>query len=374
MKATKRTIADMKDDRFALHVLRAKQADTNKPTGLWIGHSRFQCPSFVLEYAGRPPARLTLDLYDRAQGHSYSSADEFTLSFKVRLATVQEKTGMTAEQVKRSAMVLERDGRIYRKQVKSGKTGKFLSNLVTPLNPRTGRAWSTSPGKPGLLSENHFSEYITVPQDTIPAVKRISRHGLAVLLAALEAISKADTGTESTEITRQELRKSSCLGRDAFRKGLKECLSQGFLSFKSKVLTVHDPQTRKPTERWKNRRAESYHQSKKFDFDLNDRTADDYRTLLGAVFNQNYTDMPDRRWHPVLFDGGCPLCGEVRRRGDFAVCINPNVAGFHCYLCGRKGKLVELAAQVLGFSTPDAIEYFRLLLNPPVQEEVAVAV
>jgi hypothetical protein len=381
--ANRKQVVVPKDRPFVIEVLQAQEEYSGKPVGLWIGHSRFQCPSFVLDYAGGSPARVVLSLYDRAQGHSYSSKHIGTLTFKVRAETLAERTGLTVAQVYRSQVILERDNRLYRRQPLSKASRTFLGNEVTLLLPQRTKQGqlvnnpiSTAPKKPGLLSENGMRDYIVIPQDTLPAIKQVSRHGLAVLLAAMEAITKAGTGTESARITKPELRHISGLGLVAFRKGFRECLSQKLLAFSDNVLTVHDPHKRRPTQRWRNRRAELFHQRKKFAFDLNERTADDYRSLLTKVLNTDCSDIPEDDWHRIW---PCPLClneqnGKITKRPTFAVHIEPSVAGFHCYLCGAKGKLIQLAAQVLGISTSDAIEYFRLLLNPPVQEPEEVAV
>jgi hypothetical protein len=190
-------------------------------------------------------------------------------------------------------------------------------------------------------------------------------------------VSKANTGTESTMTTREEFRRVSGLGKDAFRAGLKECIKLGLLSFiADRLLTIFDPSTRRPTQRWRNKRATFHQRTKKFAFDLNDRTAADYRTLLTKILKLDCSDIEDDDWHRIW---PCPLClneqnSKITKRPTFAVHIDPSVAGWHCYLCGRKGKLVELAAQVLNITTSQAVEYFRLLLNPPVPDEVAVAV
>jgi hypothetical protein len=366
-----------KADPHALFCLLAQQEHDGKPSGRWLGHSRFQCPSFVLNFAGGSAARLTIALYQRAQGVSYKAKGKYPLSFKVRSRTIEENTGMSKQQVQYSGLVLERKGHISRKRVRSDNTGEFRGNHITLLNPRTGSHWDTAPGKPGLLSENNYDDFMTIPKDALASFRQITRHGLGVLLAAYEAISKAHGGTESALVGKQELQKVSGLGKDAFRAGVAECVRLRLFSFKGGILTVHDPSTRRPTQRWRNKRATFHQRTKKYAFDLNDRTADDYRTLLTKVLKMDCSDIEeDGDWHRIW---PCPLClneqnSKITKRPTFAVHIDPSVAGWHCYLCGRKGKLVELAAQVLNITTSQAVEYFRLLLNPPVPDEVAVAV
>jgi hypothetical protein len=235
----------------------------------------------VLEYAGALPARFTLYLYARAQGVSYGACSDGDLAFSIRVETIAENTGMTHKQVYHCGEQLSKERRLWRRQARAGKTGKFVGNVVVPLVMKPGRHLKTreredqkikdapafpqplqmAPGKPGLLSENGYHDYLTIPRH-LP-VKQISRSGLGVLLAALEAISKGKTGTESVKITQEDLRKLSRLGVKAFRSGLKECLSKGLLSYKHKVLTVHDPETRKPTRRWRNRRAPAFYERMK---------------------------------------------------------------------------------------------------------------
>jgi hypothetical protein len=76
---------------------------------------------------------------------------------------------------------------------------------------------------------------------------------------------------------------------------------------------VHEIATGRPL-------AEAFHQRKKFAFDLNERTADDWRTLLGAVFGRSYHDMPDRKWHGVF------ACATAHRRSNLATPSNWKIA------------------------------------------------
>src|SRR6267154_281854 len=157
-------------DPHSLFCLSAQQEYEGKPKGLWIGHSRFQCPSFVLNFAGGSAARLLVALYQRAQGESYRSRTVYSLSFKALSNTLEGITGMSKRQVQRSGLALERKKMLSRKRTQSGSTGQFRANHVTLLNPN-GRPWDTAPGKPGLLSENNFHDFMTIPKDAIDSFR-----------------------------------------------------------------------------------------------------------------------------------------------------------------------------------------------------------
>ena len=342
---------------------RSRLVSDGKPSGIFSGFSTFQCPVTLLQYAGNPAVHLALLLYVQGAGTSYRSSETGAdVSFLATIKRKAEVSGLSPRAVRSGFHRLEKDGYISLRMNRKTDAGRFRARRVFLLNPETGERLSTDPGSYGLLSSNASDEYfsfITVPRASLEAI-HIMKHASekAVYLAALCLVSKACD--EVVFVERLLWRQLSHLGKNAFDRGVRYCISRKFLSYRKHVLTVNDPQTGKPTERWKNAGVRIEHENTHWKFDLNTVTPEEWQTVVEKLLHESFAGDGWRHGKDIA----CPFCGE---RDVFAV--NFSLSGFTCHGCREKGKLGQLVQRVRGTNMGAA----KVFIQETIKERIGIA-
>ncbi len=346
---------------------RSRLASGGKPSGIWTGFSTFQSPVTLLQYAGNPAMHLALLLYVQGAGVSYRSSETGAdVSFLATIKRKAEVSGLSPRAVRSGFKRLEKDGSISLRM--SGKTdaGRFRARRVFLLNPQTGERLSTDPGHYGLLSSNASDEhfhFVTVPRVALEAIHTMKHASeKAVYLAALCLVSKARD--ESVFVERSLWRQLSYLGENAFNRGVRYCIGRKLLSYRKHILTVNDPQTSKPTERWKNKGVRIDHENTHWKFDLNTVTPEEWHGVVQKAMQQTISFFDG--WRTVK-ELGCPYCGE---QGKFSLSFSDS--GFRCHACQQgHGKLGQLVQHVRGTNMDAAKVFIQETIEQNRQEIAA---
>jgi hypothetical protein len=357
--AYRQSLLTWDDTNAKVFAYRSRLESEGKIHGLWNNFSSFQCPVELVEFAGSPAMHLALLLYQQAAVVSYRAREENrNVRFKVTIKNRATASGLSPRSVRSAFKVLERDGLIVRKRRQKGTDGRFLDTYVDMLDPQTGYALQTFPKVYGLLSSNATNDYfhfITVPKAALTAIKCMT-HACekSVYIAALCLASKA--GDECVAVDRALWQQVSHVKRAAFSRGLKYCVNRGLVSYRSGVLTVNDPLTGLPTERWKHPREFIHHENPQWEYDLDKVTPDEWRIVIPKAFN-GLAPLTDG-WH-TLKEVGCPFCGE---RGKFNISYSDT--RFRCHACieGR-GRLGKLLKRVLGTDMNSAKTFIQETLS-----------
>ena len=243
---------------------------------------------------------------------------------------------------------------IERKPGRRNDAGKFGAGRVHLINPQTGKRLSTDPGRYGLLSSNVTDDYfsfITVPRPSLEEIHTMKHASeKAVYLAALCLVSKAMD--ECVFVDRSLWQELAHLGKNAFNRGVRYCIGRKLLSYRKHVLTLHDPQTGKPTERWKNKGVRVEHENAHWKYDLDKFSSEEWRIVLEKLLHESITSFDGWR---TLQKIRCPFCGE---RGSFSMSMSTS-SGFRCHGSGCRvhGKLGQLVQRVRG-TNMDAAKVF----------------
>lgn len=310
-----------------------------------------QVPISLLRYAGSPPAHLALHLYAQGAGVSYR-ADETgaDVCFRVRVKTKRKATNLT---LRSTFSRLETDGYIQRKRERIA-SGRHRASRIYLLDPLTGDRLKTHPNSYGLLSENAQDEcfsFITLPRDCLKAIDEMEcASEKALFLAALCLVSKARD--ECVEVARALWRALAHVSKNSFTSALRSLTNKKLLSYRRGVLTLHDPLTGKPVERWRYPRKLVNHENAQWAFDLNKVTAEEWHAVLERALRVPIPFFDG--WHTVK-ELGCPFCGEC---GKFSLSFES--AGFKCHAaCKEHGKLGQLVKHVLGVEWDAVKEYIK---------------
>lgn len=349
-------------------IRRSRLAADDRPTGIWTGHSTFQIPLRLLEYAGQSPVHLALLLYSQGAGVSYRSPDWGNdVSFPSRIASRAKVSGLSARVVRSAFKRLETDGYISMRSNGNTDAGRYRARKIFLLDPQTGERLTTNPGIYGLFSSNATDEhfhFITVPRTSLEAVNAMEHASAkSAYLVALCFVSKAMD--ECVAVNRSLWQRLSHLGRNAFGRGLRYCIRKGLLSYRRGVLTVNDPATGKPTERWKHPRVRIEHENPVWKFDLNTVKPEKWRIVVEELLHASFPETDG--WTHSTKDVGCPFCGEF---GKFNVNFSESRYKCHASGCRESGRLGQLVQRVHR-TTMDAAKTF---IQEKIREEERVAV
>jgi len=280
---------------------------------LWDGHDHvFRVPGFVLSYCGTTPAHTALMLASQAQGHSYHTASEHNVVVKAAIRAKAVRSNLSYKAVQSSFLRLEKDGLICRTKRRTPK-GRHAATSISFTD-----------------KFRHKDDFILIPLESLNAIDGMENAAeKAVYVAALYLATKGLA--ETVYVKKQEWRKLSGLGKNAFNRGVKYCATKRLLTFASDVLTVNDASTGKPTVQWQRPKVWSGEPSPTWEVDFDTVTSDQWEQLLYAEFG---TDAPHR----------CPQCGNHKR---FSVGISKKVFG--CFNCGTRGTLAEFMRLHHGF-------------------------
>lgn len=235
------------------------------------------------------------------------------------------------------------------------------------LNPETGEVLQTDPGQYGLLSSNSSDErfsFITIPKSSLDAINRMELAcEKSVYIAALALVSKARN--EVVAVDRQLWQQLAHLGRNAFGRGFKRCKNKKLFSYKRGILTLHDPLTGAPSERWRSPQVWIDHDNPKWKYDLNKITPEQWHAVVEKLLHQTFPDVDG--WTPTEKEVHCPFCKQY---GEFSV--NFNVSGYRCHGCGEKGRLGQLVKQVRGTNMDAAKQFIQETIENMNEKEILV--
>lgn len=226
------------------------------------------------------------------------------------------------------------------------------------------------PGEYGLLSSNsndpHFS-FITIPRaslDKIDFMKHAAEK--SVYIAALALASKAMH--EVIHVDRSLWQELSHLGRNAFSEGVKCCKTKKLFSYSKKILTLFDPLTGKPTERWRSPREWIDHENPTWKFDLRKITPEQWHVIAEKLFHQTFPDVDG--WTPTTKELRCPFC---KQHDTFAV--NFHLSRYKCHnddCLGQKGMLGQLVKQVRGTNMDAAKKFISETIEEKERQEILI--
>jgi hypothetical protein len=303
---------------------------------LWIGHSRYQLSNRVLNYKGKAEAMVLVYLYERAEGFSFYSHDPVVIKIEVKEETIATRTGLNRSNVSRSLIPLEADGAIKVSRERDPLTHQIVTSVYLLLHSQTGNPLLSSPGIWGVCHQNFDRPYIVAPKETREKLKVMTPSGRQVYLTALSLASK--NVQMSFRIGREEWKAEARLGRNAFDRGVKECVAKKLLTYSRYTLTLHDPKTGEPSKREKHEFIR--HEDAKYKFDYRNVTAAQFQRVIQRLLNREFT-VNASGWTHTRPDNVCPFCKEGR-----SFSVNFTEQKYKCHHCERYGKLGHLVQQV----------------------------
>jgi CHC2 zinc finger len=323
-----------------------KEDQAGRPPWLWAGHSTFEFPEFVAEYAGQPEVHVLLHLYRRARGKSYKSMTATDLTLPVRVDKLALKTGLSTRSVERAFARLESDHRISR--VRPTSRGRFLASRITLLDG-TGQPLQTSPRQFRVCRENDLTPFVTMPRVSLEAINTMTLASEKAVYIAAHVLASREK-RESVHVDKVEWLILSGLAENAFNRGVKQCKAKKILSYGSGVLTILDPLTGKANARWKNRKERIEHDNPHWAFDLNDITAEEWHFVVESLLSRKLETGPDG-WtlHTV-----CPFCTYKEKFH-----VNFSKSAYKCHECDASGRLGQLVMRVRNVNMDAAKEYIK---------------
>jgi hypothetical protein len=253
-----------------------EETRTKSQKTFWAG-SRHQLPMRILGYKGHSEALVLSYLYHEACRVSFYSPKTVEIEVKVRGKILAKHTGLSVRAVEHTifALAVDRAIRVINKRTNDLVTGKIRTRVFVPLHSQTAEPLFTTPGDYGVCEKNFDRPYITVTKQTPKILVRMNACGRQVYLSALAMASKRVN--TSFGISRENWKTESLLGRNAFDRGVKECIANGLLTYRRYVLTLNA--TSRPKERIE-------HENPKWKFDLNSVTAEQWEKICEALLHR----------------------------------------------------------------------------------------
>ena len=328
--------------------------------GLWVGHSVFQLPVTVHRYKGAPEALVLCYLYELASGISFYSEKPVVIELKVSQEKIAEKTGLSLRAVPGSIQELEADHCIKVERFRDEETGQVKLNVYLLLHSTTQEPLVCSPKVWGICHQNADRPYITAPKELLKVLMLMHPSGRAVYLAALHLASVRQS--MSFSVTRETWKSETLLARNAFNRGVQECVKRGLVKFKRQKLTVNDPATGKPSMKVRGERVR--HADALWQFNLDAITGDQWQRVAERLLKRQLT-VNASGWTHTTADGLCPFCKEPR-------CFTMNFARsqWKCHHCNEHGRMFQLVQRVLRETQAQRVrEYITETLAPEQQAE-----
>ena len=332
---------------FAKYAARVEaENQSGKPTGIWVGYSKFEIPEYVIQYEGQGVAHVLCLLFHRASGKSYHSTSEHDLALTVREDSLALKSGLSTRSIERALAQLESDRRIRRVRRKH-PSGRFLASRITLLDD-SAQALQTSPQRYGLCRANDLRPFITMPRACLDVLSGMTPSQKATYISALALASREKR--ESVFVDKPEWFICSRLGENAFGAAVAHCKRRKLLTYSNGVLTLNDPQTGRRTERWKHGAEWVEHIDPEWDFDLNEVTAEQWHYTLESLLSRKFEINPDG-W---TLRSECPFCFYKERFH-----ANFTKAAYRCHSCDAKGRLGQLVARIKNVNMTAAKEFIK---------------
>ena len=318
--------------------LMQEENERKQVEALWNGHSRFQCPAYVIGYGGEAEALVLLYFYQRATYINSNTEKESVLEIRVKEEAIANRCDLGPWSVSRAICKLEADCRIRVSRTRHPITGEKQISIYLLLHSTTKLPLTTSPGEYGFCHANFERPYITLPAESFEVMPSLSRPARAVYLTALAIGSTAVR--MSFGVTRSDWKKESLLGRNPFNRGVSECLRKKLLTFKRGVLTLTDPETGRLSARTGHVRVE--HENPDYKFPLKDVTAETWRATLDRLVKTPFVMDDLTGWSRAIRGIFCPFCGKER-----TFRVNFRTGSFGCFGCKRGGGLATLLQKLM---------------------------
>lgn len=273
---------------------------------------------------------------------------EIVIELRIKEEKIAERTGLTRPAVSHAIKVLETAGSIRVERSRSKITGEKKISIYLLLHPTTREPLRSMPQEFGICHMNGFERpYVTVPKETREVLTQLRPAACAVYLTALAVASKFMTTSFTT--TREYLKTESLLGKNGFNRGFAECRSKGLFAYRRNVLTLHDPRTRKPSERQP--REFVHHEDANWKFPLDAVTPEQWQRVIEILLHKQFFVGPTG-WTYTRPEILCPSCKRERSfSASFAL------SQFNCHECGASGRLFQLVARVRRCTAREAKQF-----------------
>jgi hypothetical protein len=343
---------------------RAREEE-KKLEAFWRNHTLLQLTHRILELKGESEVLVLTYFYERASVLSFRSNSPVEILLKnVTEKRLCNRTGLGPKSVYRAITTLE-DGEFIKVQrTWCALTGERKVNVYLLLHSSTKEPLRCSEHEWQVCSENKDLPYLTAPWETRKKLIPMGRSGRQVYLTALSLASNKTS--MSFAISKDEWVAESRLCRTAFNRGLKECKDNGLLSFKKYELTLHDPQTGKPSVRQKKDFLQ--HEDTNWKYNLDDLTAEHWRVVLRELLPRLSFNEGADGWTYTSRDVPCPFCHEENCfRVNFRERIvkgEKKAPSFECKKCDRFGFLGQLVKSVKGYpSMRKVLKFIKRVLG-----------
>jgi DNA-binding MarR family transcriptional regulator len=313
-----------------------QEREAKETDGFWFGHSRFQIPLRVLGYRGKAESLILAYLYERASSISFYSKDAVLIEIKVKEEQIAKRTGLSVWAVSKGINALEADGAIRVSRYRDVLTHQVKTSVYVLLHSETREPLACSPNTYGVCHENRDRPYITAPKEAREKMVQMNPSGRQVYLAAL-ALASVRVIT-SFGVRREEWKAESLLGRNAFDRGVKECVAKALLSYRRYTLTLNDPRTGKPSTRTVGR---IEHANPTWEFDFKTVTPEQWQRVCAALLKREFI-VGDSGWSHATRESLCPFCKEAR-----CFRLNFQESKYQCHHCENHGRLGQLVQRVL---------------------------
>ena len=224
------------------------------------------------------------------------------------------------------------------------------------LDPSTGRRLTATYGYgliSGELDEHGPFDYITVPLPGLEAIHKM-KHACekATYIAAL-AFASRDVH-EHVSVEPELWREVAHLSRSGLYRGLRYCENQRLLSYRKNALTLFDPLTKKPVERWRHPSPWVAHENSTVQLDFKHVPPNHWRLIVEDLFGESFPEANASGWTRMSEEIPCPFC---KARNKFAVNWG---GGSFCHGCRKKTGLAKLIQHMKGFATMDETKQYIL--------------
>jgi hypothetical protein len=319
--------------------------------GFWRGHSIFQLPVRILSMKGKAEAVVLTYFYEYANTRAFYANTSVVVEIEVKEQTLMNRTRLSRPSVYRTIDALEEQDFIRVTRRRDPLTGEKSINVYLLLHSMTKEPLFSTPREWGICNQNGDRPYITAPKETRERLTEMSAAARQTYLAALSLASKRVR--TSFSLPRDEWKTETTLGRNAFDRGVNECVARGLLTYSRYVLTLNDPKTAKPSGRVK--KEFIHHENTNWKtLDFKDVTPEQWKKVVEKLLRTEFI-LGDSGWTHGTRTTVCPLCKETR-----SFRLNFKEQEYRCHACENFGKLGQLVQRVLKVTSMEKVKLFIL--------------
>jgi hypothetical protein len=171
--------------------------------------------------------------------------------------------------------------------------------------------------------------------------------------------------------SRAQLMTETRLKERTFNHGLKACRDAKLITFDGEWLTLLDPRTGKPTERYKCPVVRIKHSDPKWQLDFKQVTPQEWQGMIEQCMKEKFQAYINTEWSATRPDTLCPFCKNGR-----AFTVNFIEARYLCHECKKTGMLGSLLGFLLnsrnGYATRAYINQYRADAISAALQRVAI--